>query len=145
MYELDNVKKILEQISAYTKDALNLGVQTTVLSPPPPDPHFMLGHFRQFARTALTDAEFATASVERAIASVAPMEQLSALLYNAWDIDQREIKLLEVLTTNERYSYENGKLRTAALQTLRDVEESEWENEADGARQSLQPNGAHCA
>jgi hypothetical protein len=112
MYELESIKKTLTKIAALPE------------------------------KSAATEARSAlTTVVERAIAFVAPMEQLSTLLYNAWDIDEREIKLLEILTTNECYSHENGKLRTAVRQALREVEESEWENEVDGARQSLEAAG----
>lgn len=136
MYELESIKETLTKIAALPKKSAAMRAEAVQQYD---DPYPALtGMFSATVDTAAIEAQSGLTAVERAIASVAPMEQLSTLLYNAWDIDREEINLLEILTTKECYSYENGKLRTAVWQALREVQESEWENEVEGARQSLE-------
>jgi hypothetical protein len=135
MYDLDSIKEALTKIAALEQDAANIRSEGM------PNYPKTFGGLRALADIAARDARFALAALERARTDIAPWEKLATLLYNSWDIDTREIKLLELLTTNERYSLDSKELREMLLKTLREVEEMEWELEADESIRALKTAG----
>src|SRR5271166_3964069 len=143
MYELDSsIKEALtkiaglyERVAEIESDSNRAQLRERALSG---DEHpGMCGQLGALVGTAVREASYALATVARAQATVAPWEQLPILLYNSWDIDTREIRLFEILTTDERYRSENRELRETVLKALREVEESEWEAETQEAEEKL--------